>query len=305
MWDFGTVKKGTVKNQNFDASTFTRRQAVANAANQYADDDDDDSYEGRFNSPNNGQFHTPDTTPQKQPPPRAARSRFDTGGSGGSSGGSNGGTIRQGGAGGASRPGLSGMQAGANNGSPSKLAMGRQDPSVHQVGPAGGDPVAARDYGGKFNTNTSSGSGSLGARHGRFASAAEAYDAAANGGGSSESRRFASEATSADEVEMERRRMESMRMGRDNEEEPGALSGPPQEELTALDTVLLPVLEQLSMAVSHDPNAQRTISNLCAAFAEAERTTRGFSNAFSIEVFHAMSAPDGDGEGEEGEEEED
>lgn len=52
------------------------------------------------------------------------------------------------------------------------------------------------------------------------------------------------------------------------------------------------------MAVAHDANAQRTIANLSRAFAEAEHTTRGFSNAFSIEVFHAMSADDGGAEGE-------
>lgn len=56
---------------------------------------------------------------------------------------------------------------------------------------------------------------------------------------------------------------------------------------------------QLSLAVAHDPTAQRTIANLCAAFEEAERTTRGFSNAFSIEVFHAMNSPDEESGGED------
>lgn len=60
-----------------------------------------------------------------------------------------------------------------------------------------------------------------------------------------------------------------------------------------------PFLSQLSLAVAQNSAAQRTIANLCAAFEEAERTTRGFSNAFSIEVFHAMNAPDEESGGED------
>ncbi|CAO1628490.1 unnamed protein product [Sympodiomycopsis kandeliae] len=318
MWDFGTVKttRGTIRDPNFnnngfDAATFTRKQSAANLAAANA--------MGGYDSPDNPQFLTPNTTPQKALPPRpgnAGSGRFNTGGSGGSSGSSNGGgTLRQGAA--VSRPGLAGVHAGnGNNNVPLSSAS-----------------VAARDYG------LGSATGSVSSRHGRYASAADAYDAAANGTDKSDNRtgsqrRFASESdprqpVDADEanedeldrqyaLENERRRLKDMNLystqsrdavGIDEvDSESGGSSGPgtadsmdprtaatflksqqQQREVTALDTVLLPVLEQLSMAVSHDPAAQETISNLCAAFTEAERTTRGFSNAFAIEVFHAMS----------------
>lgn len=84
----------------------------------------------------------------------------------------------------------------------------------------------------------------------------------------------------------------------------------PSDDLTALDTVFSPVLEQLSLAVSRhhasltqsnsvvaddaETAAQRSIRRLHAALVDCESSTKGFANAFAIEVFHAMS-----GEGEE------
>lgn len=96
-----------------------------------------------------------------------------------------------------------------------------------------------------------------------------------------------------------------------------------EQSLTALDTVILPVLEQLSLVVSQhhqqqqqqrsnqskDPASKRdqdqdqdgdfegeaaqlSIQRLCAALVDCERTTRGFSNAFAIEIFHAMNFTD-------------
>lgn len=257
MWDFGTVK--TMRNQNIPATmapgTFTRRQGTA----------------------------------------AADANRFDTGASGGSSGSSNGGTVRQAGL---VRPGLESIGAGAMPAASSPLAS-RQDPSVHNLAGSGFVPVEARDYGNKFDPQTSAGPGP--SHHGRYASAAERYDAAANGiSADVPHRRYASQDSEDDEMERrlrleeERQRLEELSLGgvsagkaatrpanipprvgsrgrghgkqrsadsdgsidpvtaanlgvAHNGQEPAGTSAQP-EQLTALDTVLLPVLEQVSQA---------------------------------------------------------
>lgn len=391
MWDFGTVKNKTVR--GVQPAAMPGGRGVPSAGYPSSDD----------------QFVTPNSSLQKTLPRNATLGRrFGTGGSSGSSGGSsNGGTVRPGAA--LARPGLAGASF------TPQAPGGRQDPSTHNVGGSGFEPVAARDYGGPVKTGPQGvtpakpSAASSGAQqqqqqqgtHGRYRSAAEAYSAAIEGSGpradKAPGRRAATEndgtADDEDELErrllIERRRMEEMSLdvggsgsgfrstdssgdavpsvhqlyggpGYRGDDSPEALeggssgetsvgAGPPggraaisaapaiptngkgatapppqqdQEPLTALDTVLLPVLEQLSLAVSQHhqrrassapgaPNpagppgadetaAQRSIRNLCAALVECERTTRGFSNAFAIEVFHAMNG-DEEGEGEDGE----
>jgi serine/threonine-protein kinase 24/25/MST4 len=79
---------------------------------------------------------------------------------------------------------------------------------------------------------------------------------------------------------------------------------PPQAQqqsarLTALDTVFLPVIEQLNMAVASRRDAVRTLANLRACLEEAEMVTPGIMNAFAVELFHTMAEVEGDREPEE------
>ncbi|PWN30938.1 Pkinase-domain-containing protein [Jaminaea rosea] len=365
LWDFGTVKNKTVRRTEPTLPVAPAAGGARQASTASSDT-----------------FLTPNTTPQKGTVPRNATigRRFGTGGSSGSSGGSsNGGTVRPGVA--LARPGLSGVTSQQQH-QPALHQYGRQDPSVHNVAGSGFEPVAARDYGGPQQRQTSpSKSTQPQGSHGRYRSAAEAYSAAIEGGSRGGSgRRAATEHDNEDDelerriqMETERRRMEEMSLDvdgrrrgggssdsageapppsvrqvyggpgfRGGDDSPDALegggssgeasvgAGPPngkgaappppqdQEPVTALDTVLLPVLEQLSLAVSQhhqrrasagssaptdadEGAAQRSIRSLCAALVECERMTRGFSNAFAIEVFHAMN---GEGEGDEGNQEE-
>lgn len=69
--------------------------------------------------------------------------------------------------------------------------------------------------------------------------------------------------------------------------------------LTALDTVFLPVIEQLNMAVASRRDAVRTLANLRACLEEAEMVTPGIMNAFAVELFHTMAEVEGDREPEE------
>lgn len=99
-------------------------------------------------------------------------------------------------------------------------------------------------------------------------------------------------------VERERERLEGIHVGNGHEQQHRvlAMSGEePAEDpgqdapLTALDAVLLPVLEQLSLAVAQRPEAQRTIADLRKAITQAERITPGLMNAFAVEVYHGMA----------------
>jgi serine/threonine-protein kinase 24/25/MST4 len=166
--------------------------------------------------------------------------------------------------------------------------------------------IAVRDYAAD-QTDSPSTSMFTAPGESRFVSAAEAYELAANGRHST---------TAQDDEDEQTRRLAKMRLndttrqaghGKDGSNNSvgsidsrtaasissatGSSTQQPQghhQDLTALDTVLLPVLEQLSLAVSRNPAAQQTIRDLGRAFVEAEKVTKGFSNAFSIEVFHAM-----------------
>ena len=79
--------------------------------------------------------------------------------------------------------------------------------------------------------------------------------------------------------------------------------GPPS--LSALDAVLLPVLDQLSLAVAQRPDAQHTIDAIRRSFQEAEMLTPGLMNAFAVEVYHGIAEAQADVQGVEydGEEE--
>ncbi len=78
------------------------------------------------------------------------------------------------------------------------------------------------------------------------------------------------------------------------------LSSPKAPRLTALDTVFLPVIEQLNLAVASRRDAVRTLGNLRKCLEEAEMVTPGIMNAFAVELFHTMAEVEGDRE-EEGE----
>ena len=72
-----------------------------------------------------------------------------------------------------------------------------------------------------------------------------------------------------------------------------------------MDAVLLPVLDQLSLAVAQRPDAQRTIEEVRNALIQAERITPGLTNAFAVEVYHGMLEAQQDVEGLEYDEGED
>lgn len=271
--------------------------------------------------------------------------RFGTAGSSSSAGsGSLGGTVRL--AATAGRPGIpvvgpgsphapvsmaDAYAAASGSASPHRPAA----PSVHDIGGSAG-PVHARDYGAKPRARTGSeiddyeNGQSLPTGSGGYD-----YDARAGAGNEPEA-----------EMEEERRRMEEMRLRGHSAEGSGdsAGSGRDPSRFGALDTVFLPVLEQvsvarapmnvvrlnadnfvppsvpfllahdvmhkmrpsqkLSMAVPHREDAQRTLANLRAALEDAETVTPGIMNAFAVEIFHTMSEAETDAHGEEEEEEE-
>ncbi|UZJ54772.1 hypothetical protein CBS101457_004092 [Exobasidium rhododendri] len=74
--------------------------------------------------------------------------------------------------------------------------------------------------------------------------------------------------------------------------------------LSALEAVLFPVLDQLSLAVAQRPDAQRTIEAIRLSFRQAEALTPGLMNAFAVEVYHGIAEAQADIEGGEYEEEE-
>lgn len=60
--------------------------------------------------------------------------------------------------------------------------------------------------------------------------------------------------------------------------------------LSAKDLPWLNALHfQLSLAVSQNPDAQRTILNVRRALEAAESVTPGLMNAFATEIFHTMA----------------
>ncbi|PWN36422.1 Pkinase-domain-containing protein [Meira miltonrushii] len=136
------------------------------------------------------------------------------------------------------------------------------------------------------------------------------YEAAARAGG-----RFSDDED--DVLEQERYRLENVRLGNGQASVgkragAGAAAGTnakaPQSnsvQLSAMDAVLLPVLEQLSLAVAQRPDAQRTIEEVRNALIQAERITPGLTNAFAVEVYHGMLEAQQDVEGLEYDEGED
>lgn len=167
-------------------------------------------------------------------------------------------------------------------------------------------------------------------------SAADAYDKAISGGSQQQpvSNGHAASGSRSDpyyqdnhhryndRVEEERRRMEELQLHqqgstqrRDDgrgvmDRHNGTADAPhhhqqPQQQaqqaarLTALDTVFLPVIEQLNMAVASRRDAVRTLANLRACLEEAEMVTPGIMNAFAVELFHTMAEVEGDREPEE------
>lgn len=111
-------------------------------------------------------------------------------------------------------------------------------------------------------------------------SAADAYDKAISG---------ANGHPAYDDLEDERRRVEELHV-----------SSAKAPRLTALDTVFLPVIEQLNLAVAGRREAVRTLGNLRKCLEEAEMVTPGIMNAFAVELFHTMAEVEGDRE-EDGE----
>jgi serine/threonine-protein kinase 24/25/MST4 len=84
------------------------------------------------------------------------------------------------------------------------------------------------------------------------------------------------------------------------------LSSAVQQEavpLSAMDAVLMPVLDQLLLAVSQRPEAQRSVNDVRKALLQAERVTPGLMNAFAVEVYHGMAEALAEADGAEYEEE--
>ncbi|SJX63962.1 related to KIC1-ser/thr protein kinase that interacts with Cdc31p [Sporisorium reilianum f. sp. reilianum] len=330
MWDFGTVRntmrrggRGTVA-MRMPASAMTAATAAVNGG--------EDVHNGRYQAKELPQVpnYPPPRSPQPQPPPRSptyehspSRSqpqsprpavstpqlqqqqqqqqpqkryqqpqqqpdrRFGTSGSAGSAGsgsGSAGGTVR--------------------------LAAAPARPGI----PTGGSPNDAIPRQPSF-------------------SAADAYDKAIAGGSNSHQHPSSNGHGPssdpygyADRVEEERRRIEELQLrqhgapparadaDRHNSSADAAYQNQRQQQqqqqqhqqqqqqaarLTALDTVFLPVIEQLNMAVASRRDAVRTLANLRACLEEAEMVTPGIMNAFAVELFHTMAEVEGDREPEE------
>ncbi|ETS64197.1 hypothetical protein PaG_01436 [Moesziomyces aphidis] len=334
MWDFGTVRntmrrggRGTVA-MRMPASAMTAAAAAVNGG--------EDVQNGRYQAKELPQVpHQPPRSPQPQPrsptypqasshaqpqhqsprqqapPPQHKQPyqqdrRFDTSGSSGSAGsgsGSAGGTVRLAGA--PVRPGIPTAGAGHDGiaRQPSFSAADAYDKAIS--GRASPQPRPATNGNASHSANTGAG--------GRYADNHQGYDA----------------------VEEERRRMEEMRLhqqgapqrrdasprGADrrgdaaqqqqqhqyqqqHHQQHQQQQPPPQAQqqsarLTALDTVFLPVIEQLNMAVASRRDAVRTLANLRACLEEAEMVTPGIMNAFAVELFHTMAEVEGDREPEE------
>lgn len=251
MWDFGTIKNATKSKAGAfpGGGTFTRKQAA-----DVAGDHNRSHRQGSDASFISARFGTTDSG-------KSSSSSLD------------GGTVRQGAN--VARPALAGV--GAGNSDIGRSSLSRQMPSTRDTG-GSTNPIAARDYGhGSATQQDGRNSGTVGSR---FLSAAEAYDAAANGrsshragvqgssedsfsasdvwigmdslniGGTDESgpsgsaaRRVHGKEASGDSVDsMDPRTAASLKMSQAPRESQ-AQQGP----LTALDTVLLPVLEQVSV----------------------------------------------------------
>ncbi|MCO5599815.1 hypothetical protein L7F22_053922 [Adiantum nelumboides] len=133
------------------------------------------------------------------------------------------------------------------------------------------------------------------------------YEAAARAGG-----RFSDDED--DVLEQERYRLENVRLGNGqssigkrvgaganvnvvNDQSNAKVPQTNSVQLSAMDAVLLPVLEQLSLAVAQRPDAQRTIEEVRNALIQAERITPGLTNAFAVEVYHGMLEAQQDVEG--------
>ncbi|KAJ1033860.1 hypothetical protein NDA16_000068 [Ustilago loliicola] len=311
MWDFGTVRntmrrggRGTVA-MRMPASAMTAAAAAA------AINGNEEPHNGRYQakelpqvprqqsrspqpqprSPTYEQAprHAQPQSPRQAVPPQQQRQpqqqkqqpdrRFGTSGSSGSIGsgsGSAGGTVRL--AATQARPGI--PTAGGANDQPSFSAADAYDKAISggsQCPPSNGhaaspDPYYAEHHRGGYN----------------------------------------------DRVEEERRRMEEMHLqqqggGQRRDDRHGGSGDAPHQHqqhqpqqqaqqavrLTALDTVFLPVIEQLNMAVASRRDAVRTLANLRACLEEAEMVTPGIMNAFAVELFHTMAEVEGDREPEE------
>lgn len=330
MWDFGTIK--TIRNSctgETAGGTFARHRGTAFGVAAAEDET----------------FLTPNTTPQKTlPGPLLEAGMHGSTRSSGSSGGSSGGgTVRQGLL---VRPALAGPASNASSTIFEGPNCQIHSPARFDVSAVAardyGDLLAQ-----KTSTSTlyDDQSNSRKSAHDRYVSAAGADGTTANGqpAGISTARSDASSSDDAqsDHMEESTSTLREMRIEgkgcinapqngisgeahprvkpvrepraahddevRDAKAAEGAAEDGPH---TALDTLLLPVLEQLSVAVSQhhqrrngygqhssrvddadegDNAAQLSIRRLCAAFVDCERTTKGFSNAFAIEVFHAMN----------------
>lgn len=70
--------------------------------------------------------------------------------------------------------------------------------------------------------------------------------------------------------------------------------------LSALDAVLYPVLDQLSLAVAQRPEAQQSIEAIRQSFRRAEILTPGLMNAFAVEVYHGIAEAQMDEDYDEG-----
>ncbi|KAN0065894.1 hypothetical protein ACQY0O_001025 [Thecaphora frezii] len=290
-WDFGTVRhtmrkgggRGTVA-MRMPASDMTAAAAAVNSGANGAYQGDKDLSDASAGSSHLGIKND---------------GRFDTSGSAGSGGsgsGSVGGTVRLGAN--AGRPGIpTGPSEAGQASSPKLSAAEAYDKAIGggsiPPGPEYGDnSVQRRDFG-RAAAPAAGARRRTGSEIGDYE---DEYGYDQRGGGNAG-------------LEEERRRMEELRLhgsshGRGASEENESSAQEAQQRaggrLTALDTVFLPVIEQLSVAVQGRQEALRTLANLRVSLEQAEIVTPGIMNAFAVELFHTMAEVEGDREQEDG-----
>ncbi|EPQ30955.1 uncharacterized protein PFL1_01144 [Pseudozyma flocculosa PF-1] len=304
-WDFGTVRhtmrrgggRGTVA-MRMPASDMTAAAAAVN---------------GGGGAANGGGKELPSVPAGSSHLGIKADGRFDTGGSAGSGGsgsGSLGGTVRLGAA--AGRPGIPTGQGQGDHPASSSPRLSAAEAYDKAIGAGNGAAgIQSRDFAG-----AAAGGGGGSGRRRRTGSEIDDYDERygydQRAGGAATS---SAAAAGYDQglVEEERRRIEEMHLhggddssrrgrGRSDEgEDPGQPRATrPGGRLTALDTVFLPVIEQLNVAVQGRQDALRTLANLRISLEQAEMVTPGIMNAFAVELFHTMAEVEGDREHDDG-----
>jgi serine/threonine-protein kinase 24/25/MST4 len=301
-WDFGTVRNPTMRGVN-RVPLQSQQGANARAAEPSSPTKSERTVKDLPVPPVN-KYNPPQRTGFDSPPPLAKASpvkkgsgRFGSLGNSSTGSGSPGGTLRV--------PAASNKRANLSDMQPTRSRLVERESQLSE--PAANSTLAR---GVIYSTDYASGSALSGRQPSPFKSASglaagtsqqsgvgegegvlASYEAAVQGYGGQYRER--QEAQKGDEVavEAERRRMQSFGISNTPAEvAPAATPLPTERNLaSAMDVVLLPVLDQLSLAVAQRPDAQNTIEAIRRAFQQAEALTPGLMNAFAVEVYHGIA----------------